>query len=157
MKLNNKPIPLNEVTVVFPRQQGEDLVFKCGPVKDYSTFNTLCATPIPPTITKPGGESYPDLKDKKYVAAVEKHNEKRIQYLILNSLSATKNLTWDTVDVTNPETWAGFATELSESGLSDFESGKLVSACFEANSLNEDKLDAALKSFLAGQDQPTVS
>lgn len=157
MKLNNKPIPLNEVIVVFPRQGSEDLVFRLGPVKDYGLFNKLCPAPVPQNIVRPGQDPVPDLADPDYISAVDKHNEQRIQYLIVNSLAATKELTWDKVELLKPDTWREFAVELTESGLSDFEAGKLVAAAFEANSLNEAKLDAALKSFLAGQDQLTKS
>ena len=49
----------------------------------------------------------------------------------------------------DPDTWKNYEADLRAADLSQVEIMRLVDATFDANSLNEDKIDEARESFLA--------
>lgn len=153
MRLNGKKIegPMVE-TVVIPRQS-EDLVFKCKAVLDYETFDKLVPEPQPPTITLRNKKPTPDLNDVEYIKAVADRNLKRFQYMILNSILATENLEFETVDVNKPDTWINMEKELKDSGLTPSEIGTLYQGAADANGMNEEKLKEARARFFDTQNQ----
>ena len=50
------------------------------------------------------------------------------------------------------DTWKNCETEMKESGLTDKEIEQIFDAVFEANAMNQDKLDEARKAFLVGRE-----
>ena len=70
--------------------------------------------------------------------------------MFIKSLLATDGLQFDTVDMSQPMTWANWQKELS-AVLSTGELSAVIDIILEANGLNDKKIEAATKSFLAGQ------
>ena len=138
--------------VVIPRD-GEDLVFKAQAVLDYSPFEKMFPRPEPPMIRRPRQAPVPDLEDKEYVDSLDEWSSKRIHWMILQSLKATEDLEWETVDYSNPETWGNYEKELTDAGFSPVEVASLINAVLDACGLNQTKIDDATTRFLALRDQ----
>lgn len=149
MKLKGKKInTVNFEYVVIPRPDG-NIVFKASAVLNNDEFERICKEPEPPKITRPGQSPVPDFEDEDYKKALAEHSQRFNDWTILKSLSATESLEWESVKMDDPETWKNFKKELSDSGFSMVEVGKIIKAVWVANSLDERKLEEARKSFLA--------
>ncbi len=151
MKLNGQSFDgPNLATLVLPRN-GNDLVFKAQAVLDYTEFETLCPTPKPKTVHKPGEGSVVLWDDKSYKDAMDSWGAKKTAYTILKSLTATPGLEWETVKMELPETWTLYREELKKAFFSEAEQVKIIGLVWEANGLDQSKLDEAQKRFLATQ------
>jgi hypothetical protein len=151
MKFGEKVLKDNYVgTIVIPK--GDDqFVFKCQAVLNFDEFDKLCPQPQAPKIMRPGGEEFENVEDTEFKANRTKWAEYRFHWIILTSLKATKDLEWETVDMTNPETWANHQTELSNAGFSDLEQMAIINKITEVSGLDPDKIEEATTAFLAGQ------
>lgn len=150
MKINGKEIQKQGIeTVVFPRTDG-DLVFKAQPITSFEDFDKLCPAPKAPELLKPGGIRIEDVEHPEYKKALGIWAEKRSNWMLIQSLSATPGLTWDTVNLSDSETWKNFAEELTKCGLSAFELSKLFDIIITACGLTQSKIEEATKRFLAG-------
>ncbi len=152
MKIRGKKISGRNIEIcIIPRSDGEDIVFKCAAVLDMDDFEKLCPEPIPPTRIGPGNTRIQDVEDNLYKGLSGLRNEKRIHYLVIKSLEATEDLEWDTVSLSDSDSWANYKTELKDAGFTDIETMRIVNSVMIANCLNEGKLEEAKKAFLAGQ------
>lgn len=140
----------NREIIPIPREGG-DIIFIAEAVQDWKDFDSLVSEPEPPEIIKPGGVRIKDKKDKGYLQAVDKYNELRTHFLVIKSLEATEDLEWETIDVTNPDTWSKYQEELKASDFSDIEIGRIVIGVMRANSLDENMIEEARTNFLHGQ------
>ena len=141
--------PPDAVTVVIPRNAG-DIVFKAGPILDYSVFETLCPSPTPPSRTFPGGRREIMFEDPVYVEAINMWAEQQTDWTAITSLRATEDLEWETVNYDDPATWKNYKKEFSEAGLSRMEQAAIFKAITDACGLTQDKIEEATKNFLAG-------
>lgn len=151
MKINGKSFsgPATKV-VVFPI--GDDkIIFKLSATLDWSLFDQLCPAPVPPTITKPGGESFPDFDDADFKTAQTKWSRSRINFMAINALRDTEGLEWDQLNINDPTTWDKFESELKSAGLPDSYINYLFTTIIELNGLDQDKIERATKDFLATQ------
>lgn len=141
---------MKPVTVVISRGENEDpLVADCKPVNSYETFNKICKLPLPPEKIMKGGAREPDTSHPTYIKKVTEYSEKRVFFLFLESVK--DSITWETVKLDDSDTWKNCEAEMKESGLTDKEVEQIFDAVFEANAMNQDKLDEARKAFLAGR------
>ncbi|MEK0324896.1 MAG: hypothetical protein QQN63_04250 [Nitrosopumilus sp.] len=136
------------VPVVIPRSDG-DVVFMCQAVLTFDDFEALCPVPEPPQILKPGNVRSSDPSDSKYLEALDAWGLKRTNWMILKSLEATDGLEWEQINMSDPETWDKFRTELSDCGFTIGEIGRLVQGVTEACGLNQERIDEATQRFLA--------
>jgi hypothetical protein len=136
--------------VVIPRAEC-DVVIKAAAVPDYEKFEKLCPAPNPPEVIKKGGEISHDIEDPEYKKRLTDWADKKTDWLIIESLRATEELEWDTVDYGKPETWSNWKQELKDSGFVDAEIARIIHTVWDACGLNQAKIDEATKSFLAGQ------
>lgn len=151
MKIKGKKIAgVNVETVVFPRVEGDPIVFKAAAIIDDSEFDRLVKRPEPPTITPRGGTPYPDVDDKDYLRATADYAAKRVNWLIITSVSATPDLEFEKVKINDPNTWSLFPEELKDAGLSFKEVDLLVRAVWSANAMDDKKIEEARASFLRG-------
>jgi hypothetical protein len=142
----------NVITLVLPREDGQDIVIKAQAVLDMDDFDNNYPAPLPPTIVYgKSGEIKKDVDDPAYKKKLESHNTKRFSYMILKSLEATPELEWETVNMADPETWGNYESELKEAGFSNAERNRISMAVFDANALNETKLKEALARFIKSQ------
>jgi hypothetical protein len=151
MKMNGMKLECpNEVILVLPRQDG-DLVFKAKAVTDYDEFDLLCPEPQAQVRTVKGGKKQVMATEPEYLRAINEHNQKRMCWIFFKSLQATQDLEWETVNITDPNTWTNYVDELKASGFSAVEINRINTAVLQANCLDEEKLESARKAFLAGQ------
>lgn len=148
MKLNGKKIETAIEIVVIPRSTG-DLVFKAKAISAYDDFNKLCPTPVPPTIKRPGQPESQDTTDPAFKKAMDLWASAHTNWMIIESLKATEGLEWETVIPNDPGTWGNFQNELESSGLAQNEIIRIVNIVLDANGLNDKKIEAATKAFLA--------
>lgn len=146
----------NEAILVLP-YKGQTLVFKARAVLDYTKFDALCPVPKPKMVQKPGQKAKPADKDASYIAALEQWGEKRTSWTIIQSLKATPDLQWETVDEEKPETWNNYLQELKAAYFTPTDINRIVGLVFEANSVDENKLVEARERFLAGQEADNES
>lgn len=152
MKLAGKTIEgLNEVTVVLPRGNADDLVFKFVAVVDNEKFDKLVPEVKPEILLKPGGKKDADITSPAYIAAVSRRDSLRTTWLFLESIKATPDLEWETVKDDDSSTWDGYTEELKKAGIGNIEVMRLMKGFMEANCLSEELIDNARQSFLAGQ------
>ena len=151
MKINGEVIKKQGIEViVFPRASG-DIIFKAKPVTNFDDFIKLCPMPIPGEIVKPGNIRVLDIESPKYKADLSDWATKKSNWMLIQSLSATEGLTWDTINPSDSDTWKNFGKELEDCGLSPLELTRLFDIIITACGLTQDKIDEATKRFLAGQ------
>lgn len=126
-----------------------NLVFTASAVLDDTNFEKLCPRPRPPLVTRPGGISSLNTEDEDYKKAMNVWGANKVNWIILESLKATETLQWETVDLSDYTTWVNYRKELQDSGFSVGEVKIILAAVWEANALDEQKLDAARESFLS--------
>jgi hypothetical protein len=142
-----------------PIIRGEDVMYIiCESVANMDDFDVKCPEPKPPMAMVPGGESSPDYTDKEFKKKMDARGLQKIHYLIVKSLARVEKLVdgqtvseelgWELVDKDDPTTWSMWIEDIKAAGLTDFEISKIQSTVFEVNSLNNEKVEAARKSFL---------
>lgn len=139
--------------VVFVRGD-KQLVFKCAPVLDFEDFDNLCPRPNPPMVIKKGETvSVPDIDNADYKKAIFAWVTVQTDWMCLQSLKATPEVEWETVDVSDSVTFKNWRTEMKAAGFSILEVTLIVEAVTTASGLNQAKMDDARKAFLAGAAQ----
>lgn len=150
MKLKGiKPTSANTKIVVIPRGDGNDLVFKVQAVLDMEPFDKLCPAPIPPTIVRKDQSTALDVEDPKYKEKLTTWAKYKNAWMVIESLKATEDLEWETVDRSDPDTWDNYLDELKDFKLAVTEINIIMQAIAEVNGLDEDKIEEARKRFLA--------
>jgi len=145
--------PSQEVLVI-PRQ-GMEIVFKAEAVLEYEEFDKLYPKPTPPIVMRPGGIKAMDPTDMDYQKKVDEWASKRTHWMILKSLSVSDSIKWETVNMSDPETWSNYDKELRQAGFTEGEITRIIQLVTSVNGLDQDKIDEATKRFLAGpQAQP---
>lgn len=135
----------NTETLVLPgKADGADMVIEVVAVVNFDKFEELVPKPIIKYVTKATGEKYTEV-DKESEA---KYSELRFHFLVLQSLKATPDLVFDTVDDSKPETWANWQAELKEANFSPGEVNKIIDTILVAQSLNDEKIEKATADFL---------
>jgi len=153
MKMNGQAFEgPNEAILVLPRN-GQDLVFKARAVLDYSEFDTLCPSPKPKKIKTPQGEEKSLFTEPTYLQAIDHWGKQKMAYTVIKSLVATIWLEWEKVKLDDPTTWLSYQQEFRDAFFSEREINRIVNCCWEANSIDEDKLQEARARFLASQVQ----
>ena len=148
MKIHGVTIdPPEEKVIVVPRND-KKFVFRAKAVLDFTAFEQICPKPKPRTQMAPGGEKKELFDEPKYLKEVNKWAERRTAWTILTSLSATEGLEWDTVVMSDPDTWMNYEEEL-RNNFSEIESVMIASTALDACSLTSAHIDEATKSFLA--------
>ncbi len=143
-----------EEILVLPRGE-ENIIFRAVGVQDYKEFNDLCPEPTAPKIHKPKEGWVDNVEEPGYRDMMKTYGLRRLAWLIIVSL-APSDIEWDNVDPDKPSTWTQWNEELKESGLNQVECNRVQGLVFQANCLDEDKLEQARENFLVGQ-QPVPS
>lgn len=143
-----KTLP-NEEILVLPRGDKE-IIFRAIGVPDYEPFNKLCPEPKAPGILKPKEGWVPNEDDLGYRDMMTIYGKKRLAWLIITSLEPS-DIEWDKVNPDNPSTWSQWEQELKDAGLNKVECNRVQTLVFQANCLDETKLEQARENFLLGQ------
>lgn len=138
-----------EEILVLPRGD-KSIVFRAVGIPDYEEFKALCPEPKAPGVQMAGKGWVPNENDPGYRDMVKTHDKRRIYWMVLKSLEPSE-IEWDTVDLDNPSTWFEWEADLKDGGLSQVEVNRVQALVFQANCLDENKLQKALEAFQAGQ------
>jgi hypothetical protein len=151
MKINGKKVSeANELVVVIPRHNQDDLIFRFRAVLDVDAFHKLVKMPEAPIVYR-GAEPERDMEHPAYVSAVQDYVMKHTNYVFLVSLmSGSPHIEFETVNIEDPATWDNFRTEMRQAGLTTAEINTLVRAAREVNGVDPEKIKDATKSFLLG-------
>lgn len=156
MKLHGKKLSgPNVVQLILSRPDGPICIMAQG-ITSTKEFDDLMPQPKPPMRLKPGGEQIPDFKDQEFIQKMEHYGKIKTDWIILKSLSVTPGLEWEKVDFKDFGTLHLWQEELAES-FSEPEVVKITRLAMEANGLDEEKLEAARKHFLALESQQAKS
>jgi hypothetical protein len=147
----------NVETVVIPRGNGEDLVFTCQAVLDYTRFRALVPDPKPGKKMLPGGKIVDDTEDRGFLAQQEQWAKLHFAYTVIESLKSTNDMEWETVKLDDPSTWLNWDKEFSDAGFTLAEQNMIAAGIAAANGLSQDKIDEARNRFLASRIQQAVS
>lgn len=148
MKIGTVEITPCEEVLVLPRS-GEDIVIRACSVKSMEPFEAMCPEPKAPGIRTRDGHR-PDMKDEGYLSQMAHHSQQRTHYMVVTSLIPS-DIEWGNVKLDDPSTWKNWSEELKEAGISDIECGRILKCVLAANSLDDDKINAAREAFLLGQ------
>lgn len=152
MKILGKTISgPNVELIVIPRGNGEDIILKAQAVLNPEDFNKICPEPKAPTQMIRGGQRSENITDPGYKSQMELYKKHQFAWLVIESLKATDGLEWETILPGEPSTWENYEKELTASGFSVYEVGRIVQAVMVANCLNEDRIEEARKRFLDTQ------
>lgn len=149
MKIGGVKVTACEELLVLPRPDGQDIPIRAKAVAINEEFNRLVPLPIAPKIQTKEGTSH-DFSDQDYKKAVHRREEQRFAFLCIKSLEPSQ-IEWETVNLEQPNSWLKWQDELMAAGLSETEVNRIIGAVMVANSLDEDKIEAARKAFLRGQ------
>lgn len=150
MKINGKKLDTPNEEILVLTRNGEDLVIRARAVVEMKEFEKVCPEPKPTTKIVRGKGKVTDFESKPYQANMEAWGRKKMDWIILKSLSATEGLEWETIDFDNPDTWNNWEQELRDSGFSEFEVARIRVLAMNANSINEARLEEARERFLRG-------
>lgn len=150
MKLNGEVLHVvGKDTVVIPRPTG-DIVFIAQAVLDEEPFDKLFPRPEPPVKVKPDGSESFDIEDATYVKALNSWATAKTDWLVLEALRlGSPEITWDSVKMSEPDTWGNYRNELKAAGFSEVEIAAVIGCAISASGLSQDKIDRATESFLA--------
>jgi hypothetical protein len=143
-----------EEFLVLPRGE-ENIIFRAVGVPNYDPFNKLCPEPTPPKVHKPKEGWVDNEEEPGYKDMMKTYGKKRLAWLVITSLEPSE-IEWDEVNLDKPATWLKWSDELSDSGFNQVEVNRIQNLVFQANCLDEDKLEQARESFQLGQ-QPVPS
>lgn len=151
MKINGKKIEGPNIEIVVVSRLDGDIEFKCQSVIDFDDFEKLDPEPVVPWVRTPTQPARQNPEDPSYKKDLTEWQQRRFDWLCLESLKATPNIEWETVKADKPHSWKNWRDELKQSGLTPLEIGRILQAVLKANSVDEDKIDEARKRFLAGR------
>lgn len=138
-----------EEILVLPRGE-KNVIFRAVGIPDYEPFNVLCPEPTAPKIHKPKEGWVDNVEEPGYRDMVKTYGLRRLAWLIIMSLEPSK-IEWDTVNLDKPGTWTSWEKDMKANGFNHMECQRIQNLVFQANSLDDDKLDKALAVFLRGQ------
>lgn len=153
MKIQGKKItgPNIEIIIIPRGDERDDIILKAEAILDMKVFDAVCPRPKPPIKRLASGDEVPNIKDSGFIRQIEKYAEKKLAWMLIESLQATEGLEWEKVDISDNTTWHLYKEELNEAGFSDTEVQRILNGVTTVNALNEDKINEARERFLRSQ------
>jgi len=143
-----KTLPKEEILVI-PKGE-KSVVFRARGVPDMAAFHALVPEPKPALRMRNGGVEA-DATSPGYQQEMVEYGRRRLAYMIIMSLEPSE-ITWDTVNLDVPGTWANWEKDFIDNGLLPADCNRILNLVMEANSLNEARIKQARELFLLGQE-----
>lgn len=156
MLYKGKPLVSPNIEICVIPRSDEDIIIKAQAVLDFTEHDALNPRPIPPIVTKIGGNKEENTNNPKYLETLDIWASRKFSWTVLKSLEPT-GFTWEKVKFDNPETWELYEQEFKESNFTPAEIRRILDTIAIANGLNQKRIDEATQSFLAGQVQEKSS
>jgi len=135
-----------EKDIIVPRPE-KDIVLRVAAVPYEKEFDTLCPRPEPPvTRDLQGTVVKRDYDDKKYRKQVEEWTERRFNFIVLKSI---KNVDWETVIMSDKETWHNWRQECLDQGFTDPEVFRITQEVLGVHNPTKEMMDQMREDFLA--------
>lgn len=151
MRLSGRTLsPPKPQRIVIPREEEDPIILFAGAILDYGPFNALCPRPVPPAIMKVGEPTRHDFNSPIYAQKLTAYSQRRTDWMLLTSLSATSGLEWDSVKLDDPKTWNNIHEELAKV-FTESEIHLIIQGVTNANVPSEDRQQEALQRFAASQ------
>jgi len=150
MKIAGLEIEAPSVEILVIPRDKVDVIIRAKPIMNYDEFDKLCPEPKPPVKIYPKQGEVEDVNDPKFKKAHDEWAESKGHYMFIESLSATKDLEWATIDMSDSSTWSNYENEL-KAIFTPGEVYGIQSLVMTVCGLNSDRMDEATKSFLAAQ------
>jgi len=139
-----------EEFLVLPRGE-ETIVFRAIGVPNYDEFDAMCPEPTAPMINRAGQGWVPNLKEPGYTDMMKTYSARKMSWLVIKSLEPS-DIEWDQVSLDDPSTWTEWDQDFIKNGFTMVECNRIQHLAFEANCLDEAKLEKAREAFLRGQE-----
>ena len=152
MKISGHTIKLDSTTLLVIPKGDQDIALTIKSA-DMDKFESLCPAPEPPEMIKRGVGRVKNVEDPDFVKKVEVYSERRVEWMVIDGLSATPDLVLETVVIEDASTWKNWKTEFEAAGFTNSECGRVVHAVISANGLSDAKFDEAKARFLASQQE----
>lgn len=153
MKIDGQTFDAPSESLVVLIKNGKDIPFKARAVLDFKRFELLCPVPKPKRITKPGGKTEEMFNDPQFLTAFDYWGKLKTAYVIVEALKATPGLEFETIKDDDSASWLNWRAEFEKSFFTEPEIRKIVGCVWEANGIDEEKLEEARKRFLFGEGQ----
>lgn len=127
----------------------EEVLFSIQAILNYDEFQELCPVPKPPVRQKAGGEITPVFDDPKYNKELTEWADRRSNWMFIKGLQATPDLEWESVILSEPDTWGNWKKEFADAGFTDAQTAYLFRSMIDLNGLDSTKIEKATKDFLA--------
>jgi hypothetical protein len=147
MKYKGKKLEGRNSDILVFIKNGERIIIKAEALENYKEFDDLVSIPKAPILMRPGGIKEENRNDPSYKIALDLFQQKRVQYLVIKSLQATKDLEWEKVKLSEPDSWSKYEEELRET-FSEIEVSRIIQLINRVNSLDDDMLEEARQNFL---------
>lgn len=144
----DKPEP-NTRILVFKRPAGKWLTFTVKAVERFDEFQKLCPTKKPGWEMDASGKKTYQTNTPEYQKYLAAQNKKFEDWLIIESITEPSQIEWDTVDRSNPETYANWETEFIQMGISAGERRRIQMAVEEINNITDQSLQDTAADFLS--------
>jgi hypothetical protein len=143
----------NIETIVIPRANGKDIIFKAAAILNMDDFNRYLPQPRARLVTYPGGVTKANTDDPTHKIAMQQYYARRMSWMVITSLDATEGLEWEKVKKDQPDTWELWESELEDSSFTNREIRLIFDGVMAANALNEEKIEAARQRFFLSQEE----
>lgn len=152
MKYRGEDIKKPEEEVLVIPVGDDKIILKFATVVDFSEFDKLVAEPNPVKRVHAKTCVTVEVPDHpEYLAALNDYSTKRLNWMILESLKATPDLEFETVDSQDPDTWGNWQEEFKAAGFSQVVMAKVLDKVITVCGLNSEMIDKATSDFLADQ------
>jgi hypothetical protein len=149
MKINGLTVTKPEPKVLVIPLGDQKYVLHAQYVENTKEFDEFYPEPLAPEEIKADGTRFRDFNDKTYREKIDKRIRAKYDWFYIKSLEATEGLEWDTVDMTNPETFNNWRKDLLDAGMPVTFMARIIDMVNEVNGFDVSKLDEATESFLA--------
>lgn len=156
MRIGNRTSAKPQNGSFFVNRGDDSFELLIEPVLDFSEFDKVCPEPPIPTKTSRTGEITIDTRGKAMQRTI-KYGRLKAQYMIIKGLLINEGFEWETVDLSNPETYQNYEKELLEFGLTP---GEITLLSIEVNRVNGNDAkfnEQARSAFLASKEEDSQS
>lgn len=152
MKYKGKKLEGKNKDILVLLRGDEKIVFTAEAVDNVDDFNKLVPLPEAPMRILPGGSKVSNTDDPTFKSLLQEFAQKKTDFYIIQSLRATTELEWETIDFEKPETWRNWEKELKED-FTEIEISRITNLVLSVNCLDDEMLDNARRDFLVAQAQ----
>lgn len=153
MRLKGKTISAPEPVTIKIFRAKEVIELKIAAVLSFDDFEKMVPVPKPPIITNVKKQTRTfDINDANYLSKIEQYANRKTEYMIIKGLEATEGLEWESVLLSEPDTWSNYRNDLL-SCFTENEVSNIINGVNEANNPSSQRMQEAVDSFTQSQEE----